>query len=175
MPRFKHTAHRISLTAMFISMSLVCLYLSSIIPVLRITLYFLSSVFIMGLLLEDEISLAFMMFVAVSLLAMLLMPITRILPYMLFFGHYGIGKYFIEKNIKDKIVRYVLKLLYYNIALALIYLLARQFFIEDLLSSDLAIWIIIIIAEVAFALYDFVYTKVTGYYFTTIRRLLIKN
>jgi len=72
MPRFKHTAHRVSLTAMFATMTLLFLYLSSIIPVLRITLYFLSSVFIMGLLLEDEVSFALIMFVGVSLLSLLL-------------------------------------------------------------------------------------------------------
>lgn len=175
MPRFKHTAHRVSLTAMFATMTLLFLYLSSIIPVLRITLYFLSSVFVMGMLLEDEVSFALIMFVGVSLLSLLLMPLTKVLPYMLLFGHYGIGKYLIEKNIKDKIIRYVLKMLYFNIALFLVYLLARAFFIEDVLSSGLPIWAIIIIAEVAFVVYDFIYTKVTAYYFNNIRRLLIKS
>ena len=129
----------------------------------------------MGILLEDEVGLAFLMFAAVSLLSLLLMPFTKSLPYILFFGHYGIGKYFIEKNIKDKIVRYVLKLLYYNIAVFLIFLLARAFFTEDILSSGLPLWVIIIIAEVAFVAYDYIYTKVTGYYFNSIRRLLIKS
>lgn len=175
MPRFKHTAHRISLTAMFAAMSLLFLYLSSIIPVLSITFYFLSSVFVMGLLLEDEARLAFMMFAVVSLLSLLLMPFTKSLPYILFFGHYGIAKYFIENFIKDKIVRYVLKLLYFNVAVFLIYLLARAFFEQDILSSGLPIWAIIIIAEVAFVVYDFIYTKATGYYFNSIRRLLIKS
>ena len=175
MAGFKHTAHRVSLTAMFISMSLIFMYLSSIIPVLRITFYFLSSVFVMGLLLEDEVALAFMMFAAVSGLSMLLMPFTMALPYLLFFGHYGIGKYFIEKNIKDKILRYILKLIYYNIALALAYLVARELFLNSAQGTGLAIWIIIIIAEAAFVVYDFLFTRITGYYFNNIRRYLIKN
>lgn len=175
MARFKHTAHKVSLTAMFATMTLLFLYLSSIIPVLRITLYFFSSVFVMGLLLEEEVSFALIMFVGVSLLSLVLMPFTRALPYMLFFGHYGIGKYIIEKNIKDKIVRYVIKLLYYNIAVFFIYLLAREFFVEDVLSTGLPLWVVIVIAEVAFVVYDFIYTKVTGYYFNNIRRMLIKN
>ena len=129
----------------------------------------------MGLLLEEELSFALIMFVGVSLLSLLLIPFTRALPYILLFGHYGIGKYLIEKNIKDKIIRYVLKLLYYNVAVFLIYLLARAFFVEDILGSGLPIWAIIIIAEVAFVVFDFIYTKVTGYYFNNIRRLLIKN
>ena len=175
MSRFKHTAHRVSLTAMFIAMSLLFMYLASIIPVLRITFYFLSSVFVMGLLLEDEVMLSFMMFGAVSGLSMLLMPFTMALPYVLFFGHYGIGKYLIEKNVKDKILRYVLKLIYFNIALALAYLVARELLFSTAQGTGLAIWIIIIIAEAAFIIYDFLFSRITGYYFNNIRRYLTKS
>ena len=174
MPRFKRTAHRISLTAMFAAMSLLFLYLASILPTLRITAYFLSSVFIMGLVLEEEIGLAFLMFAAVSLLSLLLMPnILRVVPYVLFFGHYGIGKYYIQKNVKDKIVGYILKLLYYNAALALIYLLATEIVTQDVLSLGLPLWALAIIAEAAFVLYDYVFTQVTKYYYNNIRRFLM--
>jgi len=176
MPRFKHTAHRVSLTAMFAAMSLLFLYLASILPTMRISMYFLSSVFVMGLVLEEEIGLAFLMFAAVSLLSLLLMPnILRVVPYVLFFGQYGIFKYFIQKKIKDKIIGYILKLLYYNAALALMYLLAKEIIFEDVLNSSIAFWIIIIIAEAAFVAYDFAFTKVTSFYFNNIRRKLMKG
>jgi hypothetical protein len=176
MPRFKRTAHRISLTAMFASMSLLFLYLASILPTMRIAMYFLSSVFVMGLVLEEEIGLAFLMFGVVSLLSLLLMPnILRVVPYVVFFGHYGIGKYFIETNIKDKVLRYVIKLLYYNVGLALIYFLARQVFAQDLLELGIAVWLLVILAEIAFVVYDYVYTKIASYYFNNIRRFLMKS
>lgn len=175
MPRFKRTAHRVSLTAMFASMSLLCMYLSSIIPFLSITLYFLSSVFIMGLLLEEEVALSFMLFAVVSGLSLLLMPITKALPYIIFFGHYGIGKYFIEKRIKDKVARYVLKLIYYNMCFVLAYLFVSELFLSNLEGTGLPLWGIIVIAEAAFIVYDFIFTKATGYYFNNIRRLLIKS
>jgi hypothetical protein len=176
MPRFKRTAHRVSLTAMFASMSLVFLYLASVLPTMRIVAYFLSSVFVMGLVLEEEIGLSFLMFAVVSLLSMLLMPnILRVVPYVLFFGHYGIGKYYIQTRVKDKVVRYILKLLYYNVALVLMYLLAREVIEQDLLDIGIAFWLVIIIAEAAFVLYDYLFTKVTAYYFNNIRRLLMKN
>lgn len=177
MARFKRTAHRVSLTAMFASMSLLFLYLAALPgnPV-SIAMYFLSSVFVMGLVLEEEIGLAFMMFAAVSLLSLLLMPnIMYVIPYVLLFGHYGIGKYYIETRVKDKIVRYIVKLLYYNVALVLMYLLASEVIIDEILSSGLAYWLLIIFAELAFVVYDFVFTKVTGYYFNNIRRKLMKD
>ena len=176
MPRFKRTAHRVSLTAMFAAMSLLFLYLASVLPTMRVAMYFLSSVFVMGLVLEEEIGLAFLMFAAVSLLSLLLMPnILRVVPYVLFFGHYGIGKYFIETNIKDKVVRYIGKLLYFNVAVALIYFLARKIFVQDLLDTGIAVWLLIVLAEVAFVVYDYVFTKVASYYFSNIRRFLMKS
>jgi hypothetical protein len=175
MPRFKRTAHRVSLTAMFAAMSLLFLYLAAVLPTARFGMYFLSSIFIMGLILEEEIGLAFLMYFAVSALALLLMmpSIVYVLPYVLFFGHYGIGKYYLEMRVKDKVIRYILKLLYYNVALVLIYLVARATVIDIL--DVLPIWAVIPIAEAAFVLYDFLFTKVTGYYFNNIRRLLMKD
>lgn len=176
MPRFKRTAHRVSLTAMFASMSLVFLYLSAILPAGRIAAYFLSSIFVMGLVLEEEMGLAFLMFAAVSLLSLLIMPdLTRTVPYVLFFGHYGIGKYYIQRRFKDKIISYVLKLLYYNAALALIYFLAYSIFEQDILSVGIPYWALIIIAEAAFVIYDYIFSKVTGYYFNNIRRLIMRD
>jgi len=175
MPRFKRTAHRVSLTAMFAAMSLLFLYLAAVLPTARFAMYFLSSVFIMGLILEEEMGLAFMMYLSVSLIGLLLMmpSIVYVLPYVLFFGHYGIGKYYLETNVKDKVIRYILKLLYYNVALVLIYLVARATVINIL--DVLPIWAVIPIAEASFVLYDFLFTKVTAYYFNNIRRLLMKD
>ena len=53
MPRFKRTAHRVSLTAMFAAMSLLFLYMAAVLPTMRFSMYFLSSIFIMGLILEE--------------------------------------------------------------------------------------------------------------------------
>ncbi len=176
MPRFHRSAHRVSLTAMFAAMSLLFLYLASVLPTMRIAMYFLSSVFVMGLVIEEEIGLAILMFIGVSLMSLLLMPnILRVLPYVFFFGHYGIGKYYIQTRIKDKVAGYIIKLIYYNVAVALIYLLAKQIIFEDILDSGIAFWLFVVLAEVAFVIYDFLFDKVTSFYFNNLRRLLMKN
>jgi hypothetical protein len=176
MPRFRRTTHRISLAAMLASMSLVFLYLASILPAGRVAAYFLSSVFVMGLVLEEEIGLSWLMFAAVSALSLLLMPnIIRVVPYVLFFGHYGIGKYYIQTRVKDRVAGYILKLLYFNASLVLMYLLARQIIEQDLLKIVKEIWLAIVLAEIAFVVYDYAFTKVTAYYFNNIRRFLMKS
>jgi len=134
---------------------------------------------VMGLVLEEEIGLAFLMFAAVSLLSLLLMPDRlMVIPYIIFFGHYGIGKFFIETHIRDKIVRYIVKLLYYNVALILVYLIAQVVSsqaLDNLIAFNISLWLLIPLAEIAFVLYDFLFTKVTGYYFNNMRRFLMKN
>jgi uncharacterized membrane protein (GlpM family) len=161
---------------MFAAMSLLFLYLASVLPTMRIAMYFLSSVFVMGLVIEEEIGLAVVMYIGVSLMSLLLMPnILRVLPYVLFFGHYGIGKYYIQSRIKDKVAAYIIKLIYYNVAVALVYLLAQQIIFEDVLDSGIAFWLFVVLAEVAFVIYDFLFDKVTTFYFNNLRRMLMKN
>ncbi len=176
MPRFTRTAHRMSLTSMFTVMSMIFLYLASILPAGRVAAYFLSSVFVMGLALEEEYGLAWLMFAAASAVSLLLVPdMLRVVPYVLFFGHYGIGKYYLETHMKDKVTGYILKLLYYNAALILIYLFARNIVKQDVLYLGIPLWAVIILAEVAFVLYDFLFTKITSYYVNNLRRLLMKG
>lgn len=96
-----------------------------------------------------------------------------VLPYVLLFGHYGIGKYFIEK-IRDKVTAFILKLLYFDVCLAAIYFLAYGVFAPGLLEA-LPLWALIAIAQVVFVVYDFLYSKLTLFYVRVIRSKLIRG
>lgn len=166
-------SHRISLASMFTAFSLLFLFLSSILPVGRVTMYFLSSIFISGILLEDDFPLAFMSFLATSLLALLILPdILRVVPFVLFFGHYGIGKKYIER-IKDKVIAFILKLLYFNLCMGLIYFAASKIWSQDL-NLGFPLWLTILIMEIIFVLYDIAYSKIQEFYWLRIRRWLVR-
>ena len=166
--------HRISLAAMFAAMTLIVLDLAAILPSGRLSLYFLSSIFIAGLLVEDEPVTALLTFAVVSGLGLLIVPnLLTVLPYVLLFGHYGIGKYFIEK-IRDKVTAFILKLLYFDVCLAAIYFLAYGVFAPGLLEA-LPLWALIAIAQVVFVVYDFLYSKLTLFYVRVIRSKLIRG
>ena len=167
-------AYRISLTAMFAALSLIVLYLATLLPVGRDILYFISSLFVAALLVERQPGMAILLFIVVSGLGLLIVPgLIYVLPYILLFGHYGIGKYFIEK-IPDKVIAYLLKLLYFNAAMAGIYFLAYSVFISGILA-ELPLWALIVGAQVVFVIYDFLYSKVTLFYAEHIRPKLIRN
>ena len=175
MPATRYNSHRISLAAMFTAFSLLFLFLSSILPTGRIAMYFLSSIFVMGILLEGQYAMAFISFLAVSLLGFFILPDKlRVVPYICFFGHYGIGKTFIENRVKDKIIAYILKLLYFNASMVLIYFFATSVLIADL-NMKLPIWLLIVLAEVVFVVYDFLYSLVTTFYYRRVRKFLIRD
>lgn len=167
----KRTPYRVSLAAMFTAFTLLCLYLAYILPVGRVPLYFVSALFVTGLLVEDMTGAAFLMYVAASLLGMLIMSPTAVLPYILLFGHFGIAKFFMER-IRDKVLAVVLKLIYWNVCMAAIYFLAYSFIAPFL--EALPIYVVIILAQVIFFVFDFLYSKATNLYFNEIRSKIIR-
>lgn len=171
---FNSKASSISLAAMFAALTVIVLYLSYILPVGRISLYFISSIFVSGLLVERKPGVAIMMFVVVSLIALLIMPgFIYVLPYVLLFGHYGIGKYLIEL-IRDKIISFVLKLLYFNAGIFAIYFLCSAVLSMEILST-IPMWALVLGAQVAFVVFDFLYSKLTLFYVNSIRSKLVRR
>lgn len=155
---------------MFASFTLLFLFLATIVPA-KLSMFFLCSVFVTGMLVEHETGYAFLIFVAVSLLSLLIVTTVHSLAYIIFFGHYGIGKYYIEK-IKDKVTAFILKLLYFNAAMALIYFLAPLVIGNALLSIPL--WILIPAAQIVFIIYDYLYSLVSQFYYQKIRKWLMR-
>lgn len=159
---------------MFTAFTVIFLYLACILPMMRISMYFLCSVFVMGLVVEEEYGFAWLNFVATCLISLFIMPDRlRLIPYALFFGHYGIMKSFIEKKLRDKVICYVVKLLYFNAALVGTYFLAGSVLTADV-TVELPIWALALLANAAFAVYDYAFSKVTLVYVNRIRRWLLK-
>ena len=161
----------LSLASMFSAFSLLFLYLASILPGVQIVLYFLSSIFVMGIMLEERYGLALLSVLAVSLLGFWLLPDkVLLLPYVFFFGHYGIGKYLIEKK-RKRASAMLLKYVYFNIALAALYFTARSLLLSQI-PFELPLIAFIILMQVIFLVYDFLFSKVTLFYNDRIRKRL---
>lgn len=167
-------SYRISFAAMFLALTVITLYLASILPSGTLGLYFLSSIFTAPLLSEREPGLACMLFIGASVLSLLFMTnLLLALPYVFLFGHYGIGKYYIER-MRGKWKAFLVKLLYYNAALALIYLTCFQLIAGETLLNMSKV-LLIVIAEVSFIVFDFLYSKVALFYEMTLRNRLMRD
>jgi hypothetical protein len=158
-----------SLSLMFSAFSLLFLYLAWLLPVVQLAMLFISSVFVMGIMIEERTGAAFISAVAVSLLGFLILPEkTFILPYIIFFGHYGIGKYLIEKK-RSSISAMAFKLIYFGAALVLMYFAAPSRLFA-LLPFELPPAAFFAVMVVIFLVYDFLFSKVAQLYDDRIRR-----
>ncbi len=145
--------------------TLLCVYIACTIPQITILMYFIASLFIMGIMLEKMFVTAVISFIAVAFLAFLIVPSKyMILPYIIFFGHYGIFKFVVDANVESSVGCAIVKIVYFNIALFVMYMFDNTLFTGEI-AKVISIWVIVIIAEVIFIIYDIIFTKLsTAYY-----------
>ncbi len=176
MVRLSSDSYAISITGMMGALALLFLYLAAILPVGKLSMYAIASLFTIAMCIEQRTLFAIIMFIGVSGLSLLILPnILAALPYVLFFGHYGIAKYHFEQ-IKDKVFAFALKLIYFNAGLMLNYFLARNIMLDsipDFLKDSF--WIFLLAAQVVFVAYDFIYSQLAMLYYNRIRRFLMRR
>jgi hypothetical protein len=162
---------RIALNGILLALSVIILIIASVVPTSRLSLFALSSFFTAVIVTEFGTKNGCVFYISSSLLAVILIPEkAEILPYVIFFGIYGLIKYYIERL--DKIIlEYFLKLVYFNISLAVVALLIKQFFLDNI-KLDFPWWAVIIVLEVVFIIYDYVYTLFIQYYKDKLRKVL---
>ncbi|MGI6664906.1 MAG: hypothetical protein ACOX3W_05810 [Christensenellaceae bacterium] len=164
---------RASVGAMFSVLSLITLYLAVILPSGRLALYFIASIFTMPLLVERQPVGAILQFVVTSVLALLIVPdLSLVLPYILLFGHYGIGKYYFEK-MRSKIASFIAKLLYFNTGMLGVYFLSFHA-LGSAFLAELSPILLALLVQIAFVVYDFLYSKVSLFYEVRIRSALMR-
>lgn len=160
--------YKLALGGILGALTVICLFLATVSPTGRLSLYALSSFFISIVIIETGIKAGWLFYIATVLLSAILVPEKlEIVPYAIFFGIYGIIKYYIEK-INRAVLEYVLKYLYFNICMAAAVLVIKEFLMEGI-KVQLPWWIIITVFEVVFIIYDMVYTRFIAYYADRIR------
>jgi len=160
---------RVALNGILGAFAVICLVFAAVLPTNRISLYALSSFFVAVSIIESGVKSGWIFYAATSMLAFILVPNKLgIIPYVIFFGIYGIVKYYIEKL--DKIVlEYVIKFVFFNICAGITALALRQLFSVDL-TIALPWWAMAAALEIVFFLYDFVYTLFIRYYEEKLRK-----
>ena len=85
--------------------------------------------------------------------------------YVFTFGIYGLIKYLVEQD-RPVYVEYVLKLIYANVALAIVYFIVKQFVYVP------KQWYLILLFEVVFLVYDYAYSLFIDYYNQKLKRII---
>jgi hypothetical protein len=172
--RFQKSTYRISLGAMLVALTVLTLYIGAILPAGRISLYFISGIFIIPMLYEFQPLAAFLIYLISSAIGLLFMPeLVMILPYVFLFGHYGIGKYLIEERFR-KLPAMIVKFVYYAAFTALIYFVCFQAFSGGILDT-IPVYLTILILIALFFVYDFAYSLMVRLYNDRIGRFLMRR
>lgn len=172
-------SRKIAFTGIFTGASVVLLYMSAIMPTGKLTLVFLASLPVAFAIVEFGARAGVALYFSACILSVLLLGnVFGIVPFMLFFGHYPIFKYFIEKG-RTVVAEILLKLAVFNISGFLWYLLFKSLFIAALpfrfTQNGVLMAGFIAALQILFFAYDYVFSKVLFYYESRFRGFKMKQ
>ncbi|MDS1030275.1 hypothetical protein RDV78_07240 [Bacillota bacterium LX-D] len=162
---------RIALSGILASFVLLSLYLASLLPTNKLFFYGLSSVFSAIMILEFGASAGWFFYLGTGLLAAVFLPDKfKVFPYIVFLGHYGIWKWYIE-SLRNLYLEIILKSCVFNLALLGTYYLAKELLWAEVpIKIDLRwLWLA---WQGIFFVYDYALTVVINFYQKRIKPLV---
>lgn len=169
-------AKRVTFSAVAMALTVICLYAASALSTGRLAALGLSSLFCGVCVSCYGVRYGVAQYVGASILALLFIPNRLfVLVYILFAGYYPIIKLYIEK-LNRLWAEWILKVLFFNLVLTVLYIILKAFFLPMLTSVLTAVVlkylaIIIIALEIIFILYDWILSYMIGYYHQFLRRI----
>lgn len=152
--------------ALFTALSILFIYLSSIMPTNRLALLVLSTFIIISSIITIGINTSILVFISTSLLSFFLVSSKGIaVLYIVFFGIYGFVKYYIEK-IRILFLEIFIKLLFFNSVAVILFQLYEKLFVGiiDFSKIKISIYFVIILLQIGFIVYDYVLTLFVTYF-----------
>jgi len=159
----KRSIKRLTVSAMLVALGVVVLWLGSMVDVLSISMAVIASLFGVFALLEYGKGTPWLVFAATGILSLLLLPRKEpAVLYVLFFGYYPILKALLER--KRPLVAWILKELLFHAALILLLLLSRWLLLGGASEPIFYTVATVLLAEIAFPLYDVALTRLIVLY-----------
>ncbi|MGM9680842.1 MAG: hypothetical protein ACI3XR_04995 [Eubacteriales bacterium] len=159
---------RMVLSAIFSALGVVLLWLGGMLGDLDLSMAAIVSLIVVLAAIEMGLKYAFAVYLVTSALALILFPSYFITPiYVLFIGYYPIAKSLLEKL--PKVLSFICKLILMNGMLTLICFIGSRLFG---LEEDIAIWILYILGNVAFIIFDIALSLLISLYYARFRKIL---
>ncbi|MCF0149162.1 MAG: hypothetical protein HUJ77_12295 [Clostridium sp.] len=162
-------AKEITLSGILTGLTIVILYLNLLLPISTISILTLASLLVPIALIRGSMKSAILVYVASSIIGLFILPLNIIILYILFFGIYGIIKFYIEKINKLPLEIFI-KLIFFNIILVLSFFVFKAFIPVEI--TKLPIGIFVILAEIVFLVYDYALTLLISFYLQRIHTKL---
>ena len=176
-------ARDIALGGILVALTTIVLYATSILPISTLAILTIASALIPVCIIRSNIQTSIFVYISSSLIAFFLVPIKISFLYFIFFGVYGIIKYFIEGIRKEKL-EIVLKMVFFNISFIIGFKIMQNILdiniiagLEVLMSKffndsgrAIALIILWIVAQPVFLIYDYAMTMIITFYMERIHK-----
>ncbi len=154
-------SYRVALGGIVSALCLVTMFMAGILPALYLLLPGIAGILLMIIAVEVSTGWAFLTYLAVSLLALFItFDKEAALIFILFFGHYPILRFYIQK-IKPDFIRLFVKLIIFNICIITyfyitVYIIGMQEMLEEFDDfGKYGAYIMLGISNIVFLFYDF--------------------
>lgn len=162
-------AKHIAENGVLIALTIAILYAASILPINTLSILTVASCLIPISIIRTSVRNTILVYAASSILSFFFLSTNIALYYILFFGIYGIIKYFIEK-IRNIFIEIILKLFSLNILIIIIYFVINNLLIN--LKLEIPLYFIWIAAQIIFLIYDYALTLIISFYLNKINKLI---
>jgi hypothetical protein len=154
-------------SGLLVALTLVMLYAAYIFPISKLSILTIASCLIPISIIRTSIKNTILVYLASSILSFFLVPPNISIYYTLFFGVYGIIKYFIER-IRKLPLELILKLISFNLLLSFTYLITKTFLV--IISINISLWILWIVAQGVFLIYDYALTLAISFFLSRLHK-----
>lgn len=157
---------KIAYTGILLALNIMILLLVNIIPMNTLFLMGIASLLISIVILEYGIKLGFVFYIASSILSFIVLANkAQWILYVFTFGLYGLAKYLIERD-RSFYIDLGLKLCFANGVILVVY-----FILKAIVFIPINIYTILVF-QVAFLVYDYIYTLFIEYYEAKLRKMI---
>lgn len=160
------SSKKIALAGILTALGAATLLLENLFPTGKLGFYVLAGFILSIVIMECGLSFGWISYGVVSLVAFLLVPEkTAVFPYLLFFGLYALVKSHIE-HLNKLIAEWILKYVFFNGSLYLMWHFATSILklIPDKLIQQLPVFVTVLLLQIAFFAFDWLFTFWTQYY-----------
>lgn len=147
---------------LFTALGVIFIYLSTVSPTSKIYILGLASCIIPLSIITTNIKTGLITYICTSILSILIVGFKgNVAAYILFFGSYGVAKYYIEK-LRKMPLEFAAKLLFFNATTGFIYWLYTIFFTEQL-KINIPVLAAFLMLQFVFLCYDYALTLFISY------------
>lgn len=156
--------------AIFGALALVLLYVGTVVPTGNWGVVAVAGLMPAAVIISVGLTAGALCWAGVTLLAFLLLPDKLV---VLLFGAL-FGLYPIVKNLVERLRRlpleYILKLIFFNLSFTVIYRIMKAAVLASLPSQLSTLWLLYLVGNVVFLVYDYGFSKLIGLYIVRVYR-----